>query len=450
MKTSNLYSKKEDCCGCWACYNICPKKAIVMKVDKEGFKYPEINKEECVDCRLCLKVCPVKSSSKRLRNIEEQPHIGIINLQYTQNYGAVIAAAVLEDVIRSIVKNEYIVENIKLVPYFPFKHRYEYIFDRVHSLGGWRFYFEDKFSRKTSTAENKLRTQRFDIFRDTFINESKAYQNAKQIKECKVNYSAFITGSDIVWAPKKVDNYRADIHFLKFRDKNQVTVAYAPSIDSVVNSNLKKKSKYYKEGLKYIDYVSVREKSNVDFIKSLTDKNVYECCDPTFLVEPNYYNKMIDIAQTDDDGQRYVYVYILEKNQDIVDYANKLAKEKDLKIYYYSKFHKSYKSSSYDCTADGPAEFLYRLKNAEYVLTNSFHCVVFSLLFQKKFLSFNRSKISVKSLDLLNKFNLSDRIVDNSNFDIDTEIDFENVSKVIERMRNYSMNFLNDALSDFI
>lgn len=450
MKTYNLYSRKEDCCGCWACYSVCSQNAITMEEDNEGFKYPQINEEKCVDCKLCLKVCPVKSSSKRLRDIEEQPHIGIINLQYTQNYGAVIAAAVLEDVIRRIVKNKYIVENIKLAPYCQFKYRYEYVLDRVHSLGGWKFYFEEKFSKKISTADNKLRTQRFDIFRDTFINESKVYQNAQQIKDSKINYAAFVTGSDIVWAPKKVDNFRADIHFLKFRNKQQTTIAYAPSIDSVVNNKLKRNAVYYKNGLRYIDYISVREKSNVDFIQSLTDKKVYECCDPAFLVEPNYYKKMIDIAQMENDGQKYIYVYILEENQNIVDYANKLARKKNLKICYYSKFHKSYDVNSEDCTADGPAEFLYRIKNAEYVLTNSFHCIVFSLLFQKKFLSFSRNKSSIKSSDLLEKFDLSDRIVDNNRFDIDTEIDFENVNNVIKEMRSYSMKFLTDALSDFI
>lgn len=53
--------KKTDCCGCTACYNICPKQAIQMKPDEEGFLYPVVNKDACVECGLCDKVCPIKN-----------------------------------------------------------------------------------------------------------------------------------------------------------------------------------------------------------------------------------------------------------------------------------------------------------------------------------------------------------------------------------------------------
>lgn len=50
---------KEDCCGCYACYNICPKECITMESDSEGFWYPKIDKNKCIDCNLCEKVCPI-------------------------------------------------------------------------------------------------------------------------------------------------------------------------------------------------------------------------------------------------------------------------------------------------------------------------------------------------------------------------------------------------------
>lgn len=55
-----LYERKEECCGCTACFAICPKEAIYMKEDEEGFEYPMVNKEKCINCYLCLKVCPFK------------------------------------------------------------------------------------------------------------------------------------------------------------------------------------------------------------------------------------------------------------------------------------------------------------------------------------------------------------------------------------------------------
>lgn len=60
-----LFGRKEDCCGCTACYAICPKKAIFMLPDEEGFEYPRIDEEKCVTCGICLKVCPIKEEKKK-------------------------------------------------------------------------------------------------------------------------------------------------------------------------------------------------------------------------------------------------------------------------------------------------------------------------------------------------------------------------------------------------
>lgn len=65
-----LYERKEDCCGCGACYSVCPKGAIVMEEDEEGFEYPKINVEMCVGCNQCVDVCPVMGMDN-LRKKEE-------------------------------------------------------------------------------------------------------------------------------------------------------------------------------------------------------------------------------------------------------------------------------------------------------------------------------------------------------------------------------------------
>lgn len=64
-----LYNRKEDCCGCTACYAVCPAcyavcpaEAIFMLEDEEGFEYPKVNVERCQCCYLCLKVCPIKKA----------------------------------------------------------------------------------------------------------------------------------------------------------------------------------------------------------------------------------------------------------------------------------------------------------------------------------------------------------------------------------------------------
>lgn len=60
-----LYDKKENCCGCSACYAICPVQAIEMKKDIEGFLYPRINGEKCIGCKKCVSVCSFKIDQKK-------------------------------------------------------------------------------------------------------------------------------------------------------------------------------------------------------------------------------------------------------------------------------------------------------------------------------------------------------------------------------------------------
>ena len=60
---------KKDCCGCWACENVCPKQCIRMEEDEEGFRYPRIDVEACINCALCEKTCPVLNAKD-----EDIPH----------------------------------------------------------------------------------------------------------------------------------------------------------------------------------------------------------------------------------------------------------------------------------------------------------------------------------------------------------------------------------------
>lgn len=68
---------KEDCCGCYACYNICPKQCITMKIDDEGFWYPNINEDICINCNLCEKVCPIINKPKN--SLYEEKSYAIFN-----------------------------------------------------------------------------------------------------------------------------------------------------------------------------------------------------------------------------------------------------------------------------------------------------------------------------------------------------------------------------------
>ena len=60
---------KSKCSGCHSCYNICPKKCIIMKEDQEGFWYPEVDVNQCINCGLCEKRCPILNDMK----VDNQP-----------------------------------------------------------------------------------------------------------------------------------------------------------------------------------------------------------------------------------------------------------------------------------------------------------------------------------------------------------------------------------------
>lgn len=60
-----LFNLKEECCGCTACYSICPTNAISMVEDGEGFEYPLIDQEKCIGCNKCIGVCPIKIAKNK-------------------------------------------------------------------------------------------------------------------------------------------------------------------------------------------------------------------------------------------------------------------------------------------------------------------------------------------------------------------------------------------------
>ncbi len=61
-----LYHDKQECCGCTACCSVCPKQAITMEKDTEGYLYPRVDEEKCVRCYCCLRACPIGDKSNNL------------------------------------------------------------------------------------------------------------------------------------------------------------------------------------------------------------------------------------------------------------------------------------------------------------------------------------------------------------------------------------------------
>lgn len=179
----------------------------------------------------------------------------------------------------------------------------------------------------------------------------------------------------------------------------------------------------------------------------LHEKGVNNTCtlDPTFLLSANDYNTLVqDKAQETDP---YILVYELQKNEEMEKLAFRIANEKNLKVRMLVGYISYSRKKSYEIRDAGPTEFLSLIKNADYILTNSFHGTAFSLIYKKDFnVVLPRTRTS-RVIDLLNEIGLMNRIVAanecESNFE---HIDYEAIEDSIRRIEISSKSFLREAL----
>ena len=140
-------------------------------------------------------------------------------------------------------------------------------------------------------------------------------------------------------------------------------------------------------------------------------------------------------------------------NKEACRYAQKLAEQKGLKIV----FHTNYSDIGFEgesSLSDGPLEFLSRIKNADYIVTDTFHGTAFSIIFHKRFITFTRGNMSVRLEDFLSHIDLKSRFVESTDDigRIDTAIDYSRVDEVlgewISASKKWFSNAVNTALNN--
>lgn len=265
----------------------------------------------------------------------------------------------------------------------------------------------------------------------------------------------FVVGSDQVWNP----DWTSSTYFLDFVPTSNLKIAYAASFGKSEIS-----IDFMKQVSKYLDdftFISVREKDAEKLLKNSLGKKARLVLDPTLLVNEAEWKKLAVSPQV---RKPYLFVYLLGTNSKHKKLIKEYARRKHLKIVYIPHVHFSYQISDYGFADEelynvGPEEFLGLIQNATEVITDSFHGCVFSIVFKKQFCAFKRHRdntsinMNSRLYTLFDSFNLKTRLVKDDFFIEDVQklmsstIDYENIEKSLDKLREQSLNYLIKAIS---
>lgn len=358
--------------------------------------------------------------------------IGIITFHRAQNYGAVLQAyALLEKVSQSghsvaIIdyRQKTIEENYRLISFKraigknPFK-------------GIIRIYNEFKTYKKRKSLYEKYLVffkKRFHLQENKVLNSS-----------LFAGYDLLIIGSDQIWNPFITNGFDPIYWGYIPSSSNIKIVTYAASLGITELTNDQKK--YISKALANFSLISVREHYLKDLLTPLTNKLIYEVVDPTLLLTSSEWKKIITPVSI---SVPYVLVYQLRKHPFIRQKAEQMAKEINGVVIELSPGLKQWPISPGTIIDASPTEFLAWIASATCVVTSAFHGTVFSIIFNRSFYTFQFHDFDdSRVISLLNELGLSERLIDeNSHFSF-SELDYTEVDKKIENLREYAVNFLN-------
>jgi hypothetical protein len=266
--------------------------------------------------------------------------------------------------------------------------------------------------------------------------EGISYDKSGKILESQAIY---IVGSDQIWNDE-ITNGLDGNYFLDFVKHSKKT-SYSASFGKEEITCDKEKIVNYLESF---DCIAVRESSGKKILQELGFDDVKVTLDPVFLLDKLDY-KMLSEKPTFSD---YLLIYTLENNENIIQAARKISKEKNLKIVTIGSYLNRYKSDIH-LRSTGPKEFLGLIDNAEYILTNSFHAVCFSIIFEKQFtyIDLNNNR-GTRIENILNVCKLSNRKLSKLNDHTGMEsIDYKLAKQNLKVELSKSTRFLNEIIN---
>ncbi len=366
--------------------------------------------------------------------------ISTITFHNAANYGALMQAYSLNkflennghDVKTINYKNDFIERGVK-----PIRFRLQkiYMYYMLNDIIGFK--------------SRGIRIKNFRDFSKAMLNLTEMYTKKDLLEGKCEDFHLCISGSDQIWNPELSENKEVDSIYYNSFAKNSKRISYASSFGAYEFDNDKYNEEIYKN-LSNLEYISVRESQGVKHLKHKLNLNAKHVLDPIFLLSKDEWkNNIIDKARNME--EEYILVYALTNIKDLTTLAKKISKRTGYKVIVISQeiFDKYRLGKDVHVELEAtPYEFLNLLYNAKHVITNSFHGVAFSILFNKEFVPIVNPKSPQRVNSLFNIVGLdnvairSDKLDEfNENFvQIDYSLVNENLDKEIEKSKKFLLD----------
>ena len=384
--------------------------------------------------------------------------VGIVSCYFKNNYGSMLQAYATKKILDA---NNIPNETINIDGNIDFKNgKKKYYLSQIlnfkfikSKMGMIKMKFDIKINKKLG-KNVAIRNNKYKEFRKE-INLSRSSNTYNDLtKLAKERYSDVIVGSDQLWLPV---NIVADYYTLNWVPDNINKVSYSTSFG--VSNIPNKYYDLYRNFLKKIKHLSVREDTGVKIIKKITNIDANLVCDPTILLTKEEWDTVAVKQRLI--NEKYILCYFLGKNIEHRKFVERLKEKTGYKIVSINHADEYVKYSDKFCDIApydiGPREWINLVKNAEIVCTDSFHGTVFSLIYNKIFYNFrrynSRSNASTNSRidSLLNIVEVNNERILTGLEDIDEvlkyRINFEKINYNLNRFREESKEWLLNAIT---
>ena len=356
------------------------------------------------------------------------------------NYGSQLQSYALCCALEKLGFDAYIFERFFVLPYF-IKHPSLFV-SRLRNLlfrKERKAFFESNPYEVNDDRKKKNAQFIADNYKVLDLNSNDVWNKTLQDK------TAFIAGSDIIWQPANGYPSHYLLDFTYFEDIK--TMSYASSFGT--QSIPAKYQKAYRKYLGAIDHLSVREEGSKKLLDQLVDKETTVVLDPTMLLTREEWEAFADKAYVKKQVPKaYILCYFVMDDSRYWKYV-KLMQEKLGVSVVVLPMHKSAENVNYQVILDGtPYDFVWLIKNATAICTDSFHACVFSTIFNKEFYLLKRERKAEDSKykGLFQRFNSGVQVEDEDHFVRNETVDFTPINEALSLARQESLNFLRSSL----